>query len=246
LVAEGKVAALKILPTLHLKNGLAIPWFGAGLAAREPRAVADALLERGCHRIALVDVDAAGGTSHNRSLIAGIMRQFHRHNARTCIQVGGGIRSSDQAQFFLDNGATWILVGTLIQRSPLVVEQLLGRFRDHLTAGVDARGGEIQCSGWREPAPLEPDSTGQRIREIGFKRILFTDIPVTAGAEPDFGTARTIAQSAHVPIYMGGSIRTREHLRLAAEVPGLHGAAMDALQLLEDPDLFDATNLAQA
>ena len=245
-VAEGKVAALKILPTLHLQNGMAIPWFGAGAAARDPHEVAEALLDRGCHRVALVDVDAAGGTSHNRALIAGIMRQYHRHNTKTCIQVGGGIRSSDQAQFFLDSGATWILVGTLIQRSPLVVEQLLGRFRDHLTAGVDARGGEIQCSGWREPAPLKADSTGQRIREIGFKRILFTDIPASAQAEPDYGTARVIAQNAHVPIYMGGSIRTREHLRIATEVPGLHGVAMDALQLLEDPDLLRQLNLVQA
>jgi phosphoribosylformimino-5-aminoimidazole carboxamide ribotide isomerase len=237
---------LKILPTLHLQNGLAIPWFGTGQAPREPRGVAEALFERGCHRIALVDVDAAGGTSHNRTLIARIMREFHRYNAKICIQVGGGIRSSDQAQFFLDNGATWILVGTLIQRSPLVVEQLLGRFRDHLTAGVDARCGEIQCSGWREPAPLKPDSACQRIREVGFKRILFTDIPAADQSGPDFATARIISQSAHVPLYMGGSIRTREHLRLAAEVPGLHGVAMDALQLLEDPDLFGFQNLVQA
>ena len=246
MVAEGKVRALKILPTLHLQNGFAIPWFGAGQTARKPCEVAEALFERGCHRIALVDVDAAGGASHNRTLIACIMRQFHRHNAKICIQVGGGIRSSDQAQFFLDNGATWILVGTLIQRSPLVVEQLLGRFRDHLTAGVDARGGEIQCSGWREPAPLQPDSTSQRIREYGFKRILFTDIPAGPQAQPDFATARVISQSAHVPMYMGGSIQTREHLRLAAEVPGLHGVAMDALRLIEDPDLLGFPNLVHS
>jgi phosphoribosylformimino-5-aminoimidazole carboxamide ribotide isomerase len=206
--------------------------------------VADFLCDQGCQRLALVDVDAAAGKGHNRDLIACLMRRFHRSSNKVCIQVGGGIRSSDQAQFFLDHGATWILVGTVIQRSPLVVDQLLARFRDHLTAGIDARSGEIQSSGWLEPAPLKPDSAGQRIRDHGFKRLLFTDIPVSVEVEPDFTTARIIAQSAHAPLFMGGSIRTREHLLRAAEVPGLTGVAMDALHFVEHPDLLGSLNPA--
>jgi phosphoribosylformimino-5-aminoimidazole carboxamide ribotide isomerase len=235
---------LKILPTLNLQNGLAVPLFGAGQEPREPSALMEALVDQGCHRLALVDVDAAGGQGHNRDLIASLMRKFRQGPAKVCIQVGGGIRSSDQAQFFLDHGATWILVGTIIQRSPLVVDQLLARFRDYLTAGVDARRGEIQSSGWREPAPMKPDSAGLRIRDHGFKRMLFTDIPASAQAEPDFETARILTQAARIPLFMGGSIHSREHLKLAAEVPGLAGIAIDALLLMENSDLLDSLDLA--
>jgi len=237
---EGKVYALKLLPTLNLQNGLAIPMCGSGQSAREPCELLETLLDRGCHRLALVDVDAAAGCGNNRELIAGIMRRFHKGNTKVCIQVGGGIRSSDQAQFFVDHGATWIVVGTLIQRSPLIVDQLLARFRDQLTAGVDARCGEIQSSGWREPAPLKPDSAGQRIRDHGFKRILFTDIPPSAGAPPDFATARILAQSARIPLFMGGSIQSAEHLKAAMEIPGVQGVAMDALRLLDDAGLLSS------
>jgi len=235
---------LKILPTLNLQNGLVVPLFGARQGPRNPCDLLDILFEQGCHRLALVDVDAAAGVGNNRDLIANLMRKFHRGNAKVCIQVGGGIRSSDQAQFFLDHGATWILVGTIIQRSPLVVDQLLARFRDQLTAGVDARGGEIQSSGWRAPAPLKPDSVAQRIKAHGFKRLLFTDIPACARVTPDFGTAKTLSQSAHIPLFMGGSIQTLEHLRLAKDVQGLQGVALDALLLAEDADLLGSLNLA--
>ena len=235
---------MKILATLNLQNGSVVPMFQAGFQPRDPVAVVEVLCEQGCHRVTLVDVDAAGGQGHNRDLIAGLMRRFHRANPKICLQVGGGIRSSDQAQFFLDHGASWILVGTVIQRSPLVVDQLLARFRDHLTAGVDARCGEIQSSGWLEPAPLKPDSAGQRIRDHGFRRVLFTDIPAGDQSEPDFETARIIAQSAHIPLFMGGSILTREHLRKAMDVPGLQGVALDALQFVEDPDLLGSLNPA--
>jgi phosphoribosylformimino-5-aminoimidazole carboxamide ribotide isomerase len=180
----------------------------------------------------------------NRDLIAAIMHQFHKGHTKVCIQVGGGIRSSDQVQFFLDNGATWILVGTIIQQSPTVVDQLLARFRDHLTAGVDARGGEILSAGWREAAPLKPDSAGRRIRDHGFKRILFTDIPRAGDASPDFQTARILAQSARVPLWMGGTIQSMAHLKLAMDIPGVQGVAVDALRLLDDSDLLDSLNLA--
>jgi len=235
---------LKLLPTLNLQNGFAIPLSGAGKGPRKPCEILETLLDRGLHRLALVDVDAAAGQGHNRDLIATIMRRFHRGNTKVCIQVGGGIRSSDQAQFFLDNGATWIVVGTIIQRSPLVVDQMLARFRDQLTAGVDARCGEIQSSGWSEPAPMKPDSAGQRIREHGFKRIMFTDIPASGTALPDFETARILTQSARIPLFMGGSITTREHLKLATEISGLQGVGLDAFQLIEDSDLLDSLNLA--
>jgi len=235
---------LKLLPTLNLQNGFAVPLSGGGQGPRKPCELLEALADRCLHRLALVDVDAAAGRGHNRDLIASIMRRFHRGNTKVCIQVGGGIRSSDQAQFFLDNGATWIVVGTIIQRSPLVVDQMLARFRDQLTAGVDARCGEIQSSGWSAPAALKPDAAGQRIREHGFKRIMFTDIPASPEAQPDFGTARILSQAARVPLFMGGSIRTREHLKLATEVAGLQGVALDAFQLMEDSDLLDSLNLA--
>jgi phosphoribosylformimino-5-aminoimidazole carboxamide ribotide isomerase len=202
------------------------------------------LIDQGWHRLALVDVDAAAGRGNNRDLIAAIMRKFHKGNTKVCIQVGGGIRSSDQAQFFLDGGATWIVVGTIIQRSPQVVDQMLARFRDQLTAGVDARCGVIQSSGWNEPAPLKPEAAGQRIREHGFKRILFTDIPASMEAAPDFGTARILSQSARIPLFMGGSILSKEHLKLAQEIPGMQGVAMDALRLMADPDLQGSLKLA--
>lgn len=241
---EGKVTALKLLPTLNLQNGLVVPMPGTGTGPRKPCELVEILLDQGWHRLTLVDVDAAAGRGQNRDLIADIMHKFHGGNTKVCIQVGGGIRSSDQAQFFLDHGATWIVVGTLIQRSPLVVDQLLARFRDQLTAGVDARGGEIQSSGWDEPAPLKPDSAGQRIRDHGFKRILFTDIPCAGRPGPDFGTARILCQSSRVPLFMGGSIQNGADLKLALEIPGLQGVAMDALRLVEDSDLLGSLNLA--
>ena len=121
---------MKILPTLNIQNGMVVPVLGEGPGTGELAALVGFLLDQGCHRLTLVDVDAARGHGNNRELIGRAMQQFHAGRPKVCIQVGGGIRSSDQAQFFLDNGATWLTVGTILQRSPVMVEQLLARFRE--------------------------------------------------------------------------------------------------------------------
>jgi len=237
---------LKILPTVNIQNACAVSLFGTGTAPCDPMEVVAFLAARGARRLALVDVDAACGKGHNRDLIARLMRAFHKGAGRACIQVGGGIRSSDQAQFFLDHGAAWLLVGTILHRSPLVVEQLLARFRENLTAGVDVRAGEVQSAGWDAKAPLGPEDAGVRIRRQGFKRVLYMDLPAAPGAPPDFRTARIIAESSHVSMFMGGSIQTPEHLAMAQELPGLQGVAMDALHLRDNPALAGALNLLRS
>ena len=234
---------LKILPTMNIQNATAVPIFRTGAGPCDPMAVVDFLLAQGVRRLAMVDVDAARGQGNNRDLIARIMHRFHKSANKACIQVGGGIRSSDQAQFFLDHGASWLLVGTVLHRSPVLVEQLLARFRDNLTAGVDARGGEVQTSGWTEAAKLDPEAVGARIKDHGFKRVLFTDIPMSPSAEPDFGTARVLAHGSRIATYMGGSIQSLEHLHKAMAMPGLQGVALDALLLQEHPELADSLGL---
>lgn len=233
---------MKVLPTLNIQNGRIRP-AGGGSAAlgADPVELACTLAHQGCNRIALTDVDAALGTGQNRAVLAQVMRAFRQAHPRCCVQVGGGIRASDQAQFYLDQGATWLLVGTVLHRFPMVMDQLLARCHEHLTANIDARQGEVQASGWAHPAGHRPETLALRLRECGFRRILFTDIPADPQAEPDFGTARRILGEARVPVFMGGSLRTRQHLEQAAAVPGLQGVCVDAQCVLDCPGLLSAS-----
>lgn len=230
---------MKVLPTLQIQNGCLASSAGCGTVPAEPMEIAEALLDRGCNRLCLMDVDAAQSRGHNRLLISRIMHRFRQSNSKVCIQIGGGIRSSDQAQFFLDHGATWLLVGTILHRSPLIVDQLLGRFREQLTATIDARQGQVQASGWSESSRLSPQEAARRIREQGFRRILFSDIPGSQSTTPDFPTAAHISEHGKLPMLMGGSIRSAQHVAQACGIPGIHGVLVDSRLVLEAPDLLD-------
>lgn len=231
---------MKLFPTLNIRQGRVIPTAG-GLPGEglDPLEVAERLLDNGAQCLALVDVDAAHGVGHNREILGRILARCASKGRRPCIQVAGGIRASDQAQFFLDHGATWLVVGTILHKAPSVVENLLCRFQAHLTAAIDARGGKVHRSGWVTTAGMDATALAERAKSYGFRRLLFVDIPEEDGAEPDFETARRLATTAKLPLLMGGSLTRPCHLQAAQARGDLHGAIVDALLLVEDPALME-------
>ncbi len=223
---------MKVLPTLQIRQGRS--WTqDPGASDADPREQLAELLEQGFQRIAFVDVDAAKGTGNNRDLIASLMRTCRVTSPRVCIQVGGGIRGSDIVQFYLDQGATWLLLGTVLHRSPMAVDQLLARFHEHLTATIDVRAGSVRSYGREQAVPHSVAEVARQIRALNFRRILFVDVPSGDGATPDFDSAREILEHARLPLLMWSAFRNTDDLARAAALPGLQGAQIDAAFALE-------------
>lgn len=179
-------------------------------------------------RFTIIDVDAAMGSGSNRELISSLMKQLRKVRNKVFIQVGGGIRGSDQAQYYLDHGATWLIVGTVLHRSPVAVEQLVARFGEHMTAAIDACQGEVMKSGHTGSLDTNLEDMANRVHTFGFKRILFTDIAKHACAEPDFTSAKLIASTSKLPLFMAGSITTLEQVNRAIGLSYLQGVMIDA------------------
>ena len=230
---------MKIYPTLNLQHGAVVSTAGLeGVCPQSPLEVAERLIEEGATRLALVDVDAAMGRGNNRELIGQILQRCHARERKVCVQVAGGVRSSDQAQFFIDLGANWLVVGTILHKSPMVSEQLMARFQSYLTAAIDARGGQVHRSGWVDTTTLTALELAQRAKAYGFRRLLFVDIPEAAGTDPDFQTANDLATATGLPLVMGGSLTTSRHLEAVYAHHGLKGALVDALLFQQDPGLL--------
>jgi phosphoribosylformimino-5-aminoimidazole carboxamide ribotide isomerase len=230
---------LKIYPTLNIKNGSVVSTAGASACAPSaPLDLAAWLMDAGATRMALVDVDAAGGNGNNRELIAQILQRCHARGRKVCVQVAGGIRSSDQAQFFIDHGATWLVAGTILHKSAMASEQLMARFQPFLTAAIDARGGQVHRSGWVDTSSLSAMDLALKAKSLGFKRLLFVDIPESKGAEPDFLTAQALVAATGLPLFMGGSLTAASHLEALYRQQGVKGALVDALLFRENPHLL--------
>lgn len=138
----------------------------------DPAAQAQLFEEQGATWLHVVDLDGArSGVPENIDIIDRIL-------AKTLlkVEVGGGIRSLDTIQRLYDAGVSRIVLGTSLVADPDFAETAIARYGGLLAAGVDARGGEVAVSGWREGSGTAADDLVRSVAERGFRHLVYTDI----------------------------------------------------------------------
>jgi phosphoribosylformimino-5-aminoimidazole carboxamide ribotide isomerase len=107
--------------------------------------------------VQLIDLDAAMGKGSNLELIA----EFCRALGTAKTQVGGGIRTADDAQRVFDSGAAKVIVGSSLVNDGAIdvsfAENLSRRFGvERLLSAVDSRGGHVAIHGWKMITDITP------------------------------------------------------------------------------------------
>ncbi|MCS6878216.1 MAG: phosphoribosyl-ATP diphosphatase [Geminicoccaceae bacterium] len=130
-----------IVPSIDLQRGRVVQLVGGeelALEAGDPLPIAERFALAG--EIAVVDLDAALGTGSNAALVEKLL------DAGFSCRVGGGIRDLETARYWLDRGATKIVLGTAARP-----ELLRALPRERVIAALDARHGEVVVEGWKKP-----------------------------------------------------------------------------------------------
>ena len=127
-----------IVPSIDIIRGRTVQLVGGreqALDAGDPLPWLDKFSIAG--EVAVVDLDGARGEGTNRELIAALC-------GRAPVRVGGGIRDLATANWWLDAGATRIVIGTAAD--PALLRQLP---RERVIIALDAEDGDVVVDGWR-------------------------------------------------------------------------------------------------
>ncbi len=127
------------------------------------------------------------------------------------VQVGGGIRSLEAIECYLNMGVDRIVLGTMVLRSPDFVKQACSTFPSKVMVSIDARNGKVAIAGWREVTSVEVIPLASRLEGEGVEAIIFTDIG-RDGTEGGVNLSQTrkLAESVGIPVIAAGGI---SHLR---------------------------------
>jgi len=171
--------------------------------------------------VQLVDLDAAKRIGDNRGLVECIAR-------RLPVQVGGGIRTPEQAAALLETGARRVIVGSALYRGGAVDEAAAAAFAQRIgpaafAAGIDARAGRIAVHGWREQVPITPAQAIAAIEPF-CGAFLYTHID-TEGTLRGFPleVARELRPLTRRQLIVAGGIRDRD------EITRLEALGVDAV-----------------
>src|SRR5205814_9647078 len=103
----------------------------------------------GAQRLHVVDLDAARGSGHNRSVIRRLLEV-----GDLGLQVAGGVRSVEAVDSLIDHGAHWVIMGTAAVKDSRLSESCARRHPGRILAALDIRDNEAAVGGRMDPAPV--------------------------------------------------------------------------------------------
>lgn len=218
-----------LIPAIDLKDGKCVRLKQGRMEddtvfSEDPVAVATHWVEQGARRLHLVDLNGAfAGEPVNGEIVKAIARKY----PDLPIQIGGGIRSPEIIQAYLDAGVQWVIIGTKAVNEPEFVRDMCKQFPGHIIVGLDAKDGWVATDGWANVTDVNVIDLARQFENDGVSAIVYTDISrdgMLQGVNVD-ATVR-LAQSMSIPVIASGGITNLDDVRNLCGVAdqGISGA----------------------
>ncbi len=207
-----------LIPAIDLKDGHCVRLKQgdmelATVFSEEPAEMALHWLKQGARRLHLVDLNGAfAGKPKNEAAVKSILQvvqEFAVDNGidEIPVQLGGGIRDLDTIERYLDDGITYIIVGTAAVKNPGFLHDACGAFPGSIIVGLDAKDGKVATDGWSKMSGHEVIDLARKFEAYGVESIIYTDIGrdgMMGGINID-ATVK-LAQSVKIPIIASGGL----------------------------------------
>jgi phosphoribosylformimino-5-aminoimidazole carboxamide ribotide isomerase len=199
---------LIVIPAVDIKNGKCIQLV-QGIPGTEqvvlenPVKIAKEWEEKGAKLIHVIDLGGALEGSKNLDVVKGILNEVS-----VPIQVGGGIRTREDAIELLEMGVSRIILGTLALDDPNCVKELASLYgKDKIVVALDSKDSRVLVKGWTEKTDKTTTEMGRLFSEYGAGTLLFTNVDYE-GLMDGFAMEplNELLSSVNIPVIYSGGI----------------------------------------
>ena len=168
---------MEIFPAIDLSGGKVVRLLQGDydkmtIYGDDATAVAAGFSACGARNLHLVDLDGAReGSPVNYMLIRDLVAE-----SGMFAEVGGGIRNEKQIFDYLNLGVQRVILGTAALQDQEFLLQMAEKYGDKIAVGVDSRDGMVAIRGWLEISAVPALEFCRKIRDMGIKTVIFTDI----------------------------------------------------------------------
>ncbi len=204
-----------LLPAIDLKDGKCVrlkqgDMNQATVFGNDPAERAKSFAGQGAEWIHIVDLDGAfAGKPVNTRPVEDILKSVD-----VKIELGGGIRTLDSIERWLDKGVTRVILGTAALRDPEFVKSACRLFPDRVAVGIDAKDGFVAVEGWAETSAVTAVDLAREFESAGVCAIIYTDIArdgVLTG--PNLPATVALAKSVSIPVIVSGGVSSLDDIR---------------------------------
>jgi len=166
-----------ILPAIDMIGGKPVRLFKGDFATAEQVAedvlqTAHSFEEAGATWIHMVDLDG----SVKREPVNGAYVLEVAQKTSLNVEIGGGIRTLQDMDFYLSNGVSRVILGSVALKNPDLVKEAVRQFGDSIAVGIDAKNEYAAAEGWTEGSSVHYLELARRMEAVGVRNIIYTDI----------------------------------------------------------------------
>ena len=233
-----------IFPAIDLKEGHCVRLFqgvmeSATIYNRDPADQARLFAAAGADHLHVVDLDAAvAGRAVNGQAVRAI-----RGATDAFLQLGGGLRTLKDIEYWLEAGVDRVVLGTAALRDPGLVRRASEQFPGQIAVGIDERGGQVAVAGWTETSDMSAVTYVCDMAARGAAAIIHTDINRDGAlVGVNLERTKTLASLVKTPVLASGGvagladiIAVRDAGNIAGVICGraLYDGRLDLSQALE-------------
>ena len=216
---------MKIFPAIDIKDKKCVRLIRGDFSNKteyqiSPVDQAGKYKEHGFKNLHIVDLDGAlTGKTVNLDIIQQIV-----HNFDLKIEVGGGIRTIDSIQKYTDIGVEKVILGSAAIKNKNFLEEACKKFPNKIALGLDAKGGYLSVSGWKENSNQLTLNFLKEVNDFGVSRLIYTDINRDGMKQsPNFEETINVANVSNCPVIISGGVSSIDDIKNAKGLKNIEG-----------------------
>ncbi len=166
--------------------------------------------ELGAEYLHLIDLDGAfDGYSANAEAVEAICAKL-----TIPVQLGGGIRSKEHAEYWFNKGVTRLIIGTMALEEPEKFKDLCQSFPGRIGLSLDAYQNVLKTRGWVDDSKLTLEEVLPRVEADGAAFLIYTDIE-RDGMQTGFNypALENLAKLTKLPFIAAGGLANMDDVK---------------------------------
>lgn len=210
---------MKIIPAIDLINGKCVRLlkgdYDKVTEYGNPIDMAIDFEKNGAKYLHLVDLDGAlKGNVVNENVVREILNKTNLE-----VELGGGIRSFDDAKKWLDLGVSRVILGSIAIKDITVVERLIKEYGpEKIIVGVDASNGYVAINGWKDITDVLAIDFSYKLQKIGVREIIYTDIAKDGALQGINDVELANMVKTGINVVASGGVTTLDDLKKAKDI----------------------------
>ena len=237
---------MEIFPAIDLYDKKAVRLFKGDYSqmtvySDNPIEIASDFESKGARYVHIVDLEGAkDGTTPNLDIVRSIATE-----TSLFVEIGGGIRSMETVDAYLENGVDRVILGTAAVNDQEFLKEAVAKYGERIAVGVDIKDGFVAIKGWTEKSQYSCNEFCEKMQNLGVKYIICTDISKDGAMQ---GTNRQLykelSEKFSINITASGGVSSIDDIKALRKLD-LYGAIIGKAYYIGAIDLKEALEEAE-